>query len=105
MTTTGRTRRIVTRQKLPPWVTKVVPTGMVLAKKAGMSYTLVYRILKGERRPSLDALERLAKVLHLSLDDLMSKIRAIQTKRGKTGVLAAQGVRVAVGRAARRSRG
>ena len=46
-------------------------TQAVLAERAGLSRLYVSQLERGARRPSLDAVERLARALGLRVDDLL----------------------------------
>lgn len=51
-----------------------------LARRAGVSASYISRLLKGERRPSADVLERMAQVLNVPMEALQSEMHAIRQR-------------------------
>ena len=49
-----------------------------VARRAGLSESYISRLMKGKRRPSSDALERIARALGVSMEDLQTEMRAIR---------------------------
>lgn len=44
-----------------------------LAKRVGINKTLLCNIEKGRRRPSVDVLNKIADILHCSVDELLGR--------------------------------
>ena len=51
-----------------------------LARRSGLHPSYISRMLKGERRPSSDALERMAQALNVSMEALQSELRAVRRR-------------------------
>lgn len=64
----------------PRTPTLPIKTARLLASQTGLHYSYVNRVLRGERRPSLDAAKALATAYRLTLDEFFVRLRSTVAK-------------------------